>query len=237
MALDIPLPTASPQDDPDQYVPLLLSAIEGFLLARDVWEVADYNQAYSYMQELMEYIVDLFAGGNVGRSIGEIIMFPTSSPPEKWLVCDGSAISRTIYAELFTVLSTDYGAGDGTTTFNIPDFRDVSPMGIGTVVGGFGAVQGALQVTLDTTQIPAHNHAVTDPGHNHAPLGAAVFQTSNSGGSTAFEVDIAGQTRVQGATTATNTTGITVNNTGGGLPHDNLHPVIGTSFLIYAGVA
>jgi len=59
MALDIPLPTASPADDPLQYIPLVLSAIEGFLLARDVWEADDYPEAYSYMQELMEYLVVL----------------------------------------------------------------------------------------------------------------------------------------------------------------------------------
>lgn len=234
MALDIPLPTASPQDDPEQYTPLLLSAIEGFLLARDVWEEADYNQAYSYMQELMEYITIVMDGNMVTVPVGTIAMYAADTPPDRWLKCTGVEISRDTYGALFSVIGTMYGVGDGTTTFNLPNFIDRSPMGSDGDLNP-GDTAGALTATLTTAQIPAHNHAITDPGHNHAPLGAAVFQTSNSGGSTAFEVDIAGQTRVQGATTATNTTGISANNTGGGEAHPNLHPVIGIMIIIYVG--
>lgn len=169
--------------------------------------------------------------------IGTITMFATEDQPVGWLNCVGTEISRTEYAELFAVIGTNYGVGDGTTTFNVPNLSDLSPMGYGgSVVGSVGAVQGELTVTLNTAQIASHNHSLVDPGHNHAPLGASVFQTSNAGGTTAFEVDIAGQTRVQGATTAPSTTGITMNNTGGGGAHNNLHPVIGMNFIIYAGV-
>lgn len=52
-----------------------------------------------------------------------IMAFPLASPPSGWLECDGSAISRTIYADLFTAISDDYGVGDGSTTFNLPDYR------------------------------------------------------------------------------------------------------------------
>jgi hypothetical protein len=89
MALDIPLPTASPQDDPEQYVPLLLSAIEGFLLARDVWEVNDYPEAYSYMQELMEYIVGVMENP---------VIYPTTFNinPLTALLIAGGALSRIV---------------------------------------------------------------------------------------------------------------------------------------------
>jgi hypothetical protein len=60
MPLDIPLPTATPQDDPSQYIPLLLSATEGFLQLREVWDDADYPQAFRYMENLKQYIVDCF---------------------------------------------------------------------------------------------------------------------------------------------------------------------------------
>lgn len=54
---------------------------------------------------------------------GAIFSFPLDAPPTGYLVCDGSAISRTTYANLFALLGTTYGAGDGTTTFNLPDYR------------------------------------------------------------------------------------------------------------------
>lgn len=58
MALDIPVPSASPYDDPDQYLPLILSAIEGFLLAQDVWTPETYSDARGYMEQLKRYVVD-----------------------------------------------------------------------------------------------------------------------------------------------------------------------------------
>lgn len=57
------------------------------------------------------------------RTIGEIKLFPVDTPPAHTLVCNGGAVSRTAYAELFAVLGTKYGAGDGSTTFNLPDLR------------------------------------------------------------------------------------------------------------------
>lgn len=65
-----------------------------------------------------------------------IVMFGGASAPIGWLLCDGSAVSRTTYAALYAAISTTYGAGDGTTTFNLPDFRSRSPVGAGTGLGG-----------------------------------------------------------------------------------------------------
>ena len=56
--------------------------------------------------------------------IGEIIGFPGNSAPKGTLICDGSEISREAYSELFAVIGTNNGEGDGSTTFNIPDLRD-----------------------------------------------------------------------------------------------------------------
>lgn len=55
--------------------------------------------------------------------IGSMVAWPTSSAPTGWLECDGSAVSRTTYATLFALIGDDYGAGDGSTTFNLPDLR------------------------------------------------------------------------------------------------------------------
>lgn len=63
---------------------------------------------------------------------GSIILWTSNSIPNGWLLCDGSTISRTLYSKLFSILSTTFGSGDGSTTFNLPDFRGVFPKGAGT---------------------------------------------------------------------------------------------------------
>ena len=55
---------------------------------------------------------------------GSIIVFAGSSSPTGFLICDGSAVSRTTYADLFAIVSTTYGLGDGSNTFNLPDLRE-----------------------------------------------------------------------------------------------------------------
>ena len=63
-----------------------------------------------------------FGGG--GGGIGDIVLRAVGQPRDKTLACDGSEVSRESYEELFAVIGTMYGAGDGTTTFNLPDYRD-----------------------------------------------------------------------------------------------------------------
>ena len=64
---------------------------------------------------------DVSTGADV--PIGSVVLFAANSPPANFLECDGSTISRTTYAQLFAVISTTWGIGDGATTFNIPDYR------------------------------------------------------------------------------------------------------------------
>lgn len=59
-----------------------------------------------------------------GAPTGSVMPYAGSTAPTGWLICDGSAISRTTYADLFAVIGTTYGAGDGSTTFKLPDFTD-----------------------------------------------------------------------------------------------------------------
>lgn len=58
-----------------------------------------------------------------GETIGSVTAMAMDTPPEGWLECDGAAISRTTYADLFAAIGTEHGAGDGSTTFNVPDLR------------------------------------------------------------------------------------------------------------------
>lgn len=71
----------------------------------------------------------------IGKRVGEIIMWSQNAAPSYALHCDGTAVSRTTYAELFAIIGTDYGTGDGSTTFNLPDME-------GEFVRGYDAAAG-----------------------------------------------------------------------------------------------
>lgn len=75
-------------------------------------------------------------GTTIGLYAGFVSSFAGSTVPDGWLVCDGSAISRTTYARLFAAIGTTYGAGDGSTTFNLPDYASVRSAGIPDYTNG-----------------------------------------------------------------------------------------------------
>jgi microcystin-dependent protein len=115
---------------------------------------------------------------------GVLAMFVDTSPPSGWLLCDGSEVSRTTYADLFSIIGTDYGNGNGSTTFNLPDFRQRFPMG--KAASGTGATLG------DTGGAINHNHTVpnhvhTMPSHQHT-VDIGSFSTSTDGSHTHNEV-------------------------------------------------
>jgi hypothetical protein len=103
-----------------------------------------------------EYVDNLF--------VGSIAAFGMATPPEGWLECNGQAVSRTTYAQLFGRIGTTYGDGDGGTTFNVPDLR-------GDFVRGWDHGKGSdedRQRTLGSVQLDqmqGHNHI--DSGHSH----------------------------------------------------------------------
>lgn len=92
----------------------------------------------------------------------EVKMLASATIPAGWLVCDGSAVSRTYYSAMFELIGTDFGIGDGATTFNIPDFRGRAGMGLGAGPGAtrtMGEQVGAVNHTLTTGQMPFHSHS------------------------------------------------------------------------------
>ena len=88
-------------------------------------------------------------GDFVGAPTGTVQMFAGATAPEGWFLCNGQAISRTTYAALFKVIGTNYGVGDGSTTFNIPDFRESVPVG----AGQWSTVTGQKKHTIGTHDI------------------------------------------------------------------------------------
>lgn len=159
----------------------------------------------------------------------------TDGVPPGYLLADGSAVSRTTYSVLFSRYGTTYGAGDGSTTFNLPDLRDQFPVGSGSTYAT-GDSGGEASHTLLTAEMPAHNHGVTDPGHLHHPDVSALFMRSSNA---AFPLSLTagGTFRQQGsANTSTEVTGITVDNEGGGGSHENRPPYTALRPLIWVGV-
>jgi tail collar domain/collagen triple helix repeat protein len=113
-----------------------------------------------------------------GDPIGVVVPYAGSTPPTGWLVADGSAVSRTTYADLFQAIGTTYGAGDGSTTFNLPDLRGrvVVSLGSSSSVATLGQSDGTaepLRSPLHTHAIPAHSHGIgtlqvgSDGAHQH----------------------------------------------------------------------
>ncbi len=116
---------------------------------------------------------------------GVTLPYGGGSAPSGFLLCDGSAVSRTTYAGLFTILSTTYGVGNGSTTFNLPDLRQRFPMG--KAVSGTGSTLGGIGGAID------HTHTVTPATLNSISLigvgtGGDDTQVSSSANNPPFQV-------------------------------------------------
>lgn len=197
-------------------------------------------------------------GTLTGIPAGSIIAWGNATPPVNWLICDGSAISRSTYASLFSAIGTTYGVGDGSTTFNVPDLRGRVPVGKNSATfATLGATGGAETVTLDITQIPSHTHAQdshthtfsgttsTTGSHNHINGWASItgYNYVGSGGNSTWPFgggSNAAQRDLQAAgdhahtySGTTSTQSVATNqNTGGGLAHNNLQPYQVVSYII-----
>lgn len=144
---------------------------------------------------------------------GCIMAYVTFSAPRGWLICDGTAISRTDYWKLFEVIGTTFGSGDGINTFNLPNYCGAFLRGTGTN----GIYTGPDLNTSQNHATQTHNHlatsTVTDPGHTHTTSDAYWSSDSNPNdrniGSGAA-VDYNNSIFTRTVTSSTSTTGITV---------------------------
>jgi microcystin-dependent protein len=122
---------------------------------------------------------------------GVITQYGGSAAPTGWLLCDGTAVSRTTYASLFTALGTVYGVGDGSTTFNLPDLRGRVAVGKGTnaAVDTLGENDGVAEAN----RRPQHRHTAhahtapwqsngNQPGGGAAAGGSGTTATSSADG-------------------------------------------------------
>lgn len=107
------------------------------------------------------YVDGVGAGAGAGGApVGAIIDYAGSTAPAGWLLCDGSAVNRTTYSDLFSAIGTTYGSGDGSSTFNVPDTKGLVTMGYdatNSYCNVLGKTGGAYTVTLSNSQIPFGN--------------------------------------------------------------------------------
>jgi microcystin-dependent protein len=143
-------------------------------------------------------ITDNFPATN---PIGSMLLWATSVAPANYLICDGTAVSRTLYNVLFSVLGTTWGSGDGSTTFNVPNTAGRVIRGVdGTYTQA--STGGADAFTLAANQLPNHGHTINDPQHFHNTVQRGVGFAAASGDN--------GNRCDFGGTTESSFTGITV---------------------------
>ena len=153
---------------------------------------------------------------NPGVLTGSINMWPTSTAPTGYLLCNGAGISTTTYAALFAVIGYSFGGSGG--TFNLPNYIDRMPIGSGNLYG-MGDTGGSKDAV-----VVSHTHTITDAGHAHSlPL-----DNPSAGGSTGTGLAGLGS----GLQTGANVTGISINSTGSSGTNANLPPYIGIQFII-----
>ena len=129
--------------------------------------------------------------------IGTIQMHTAATAPTAtgnggtWLICDGTAISRTTYSALFSLIGTSYGVGDGTNTFNVPDMRSRSPLGYNTAslsgrsTRAMAANGGEEAHALTEAELDAHAHSLPSTAHKHSITDQSHSHSGSNSGKTA----------------------------------------------------
>lgn len=156
----------------------------------------------------------------LGLPVGAIVPFGGATAPAGYLICDGSAISRTTYNYLFTTIGTTYGAGDESTTFNLPNLKGKVPVGYDSTQTEFdtlGETGGEKTHTLITNEIPSHQHA--------EKIGTNYLVDTNGEGASSSGLVI---TSLEGHTRNKVLTDVE----GGGEAHNNLQPYIVLNYII-----
>ena len=158
-----------------------------------------------------------------GSPTGAMTAFGGQNAPSGWVSCRGQAIDRTDFADLYNVIGTTFGNGDGTTTFNVPDMRDKVSGGHGTNTHGSDAGKD----TWTADDLPAHNHNVTGGAHTH-DLKHRQSQAQAFSSSSKVVYDYENETYTATTESATHTHDVSMTGTGG----DNRQATLYVNWII-----
>ena len=221
------------------------SGISGFV---DKRTFLDFDSIYESVEEHIReieqgsiYVTKEEFNNMVTVPIGAVQQFAGTTAPEKYLICDGSAVSRETYSALFDVIGTTYGAGDGSNTFNIPNIQNRIPVGKSNNKA-LGVTGGSETNTIAKANLPNytlysanHSHGVTDPGHNHTyGLGDGGSAAQIVGALTPNNTRNRGATESRKTGISINNATITVNSGGSGTALNNMQPYIVLNYIIRA---
>jgi microcystin-dependent protein len=160
--------------------------------------------------------------------VGAVIAYGSSTAPEGWLNCLGQEVYRGDYPDLFAVIGTTYGAGNGTTTFNLPSLAGRAVVGQGTGSGltarSMGATGGVEAHVLNTNEMPSHTHTSNAVGNTVGLIKA-------DGSNTAVDVDSSAvEPNIYAAPVA-----LTIDSAGSGAAHNNMQPFAVLNYIIRYG--
>jgi microcystin-dependent protein len=165
-------------------------------------------------------------------TIAEIRMFAGTFAPRSWLFCNGQTMSIAQNTAMFSLLGTTYG-GNGQTTFGIPDLRGRVPVGTGTGPGlsniQLGQMAGTPTVTLLTTNMPAHTHALTGSVTPQAAADGVLSSDPNGRRPGPASVYSSSTDLVNMAPATQN---LAIGATGGGQPFSIMPPYLGMNYII-----
>jgi microcystin-dependent protein len=172
---------------------LTLAAGDTFTVVQEatgVWRIITYS--LSALPAISGANLTGLAGGTPA---GVVAPFAGSSAPSGWLLCSGGTANRTTFAALFAIIGTTYGAGDGSTTFGLPDLRGRTVAGVdnmggtaanrltsgGSGISGtiLGAAGGAETFTIGISQMPSHNHQLNGSSLSGGSGLYGTWQTNN----------------------------------------------------------
>ena len=169
--------------------------------------------------------------------VGTYIESACSTAPAGYLLCDGSTVSRITYAALFVAIGTTYGAGDGSTTFNLPDRRDRFALAKGSTYTPLGVTGGEINHTLAANEMPSHGHdasAQTDSQGNHVHSLSVWIGSDDGPNVSGFDASgrSFGTVTTSNAGAHSHNVGISISNTGGGAAHNNMPPYVVVNYFI-----
>lgn len=168
----------------DQWVSHVLGVMEA-LAQRETWLGTDseVDNALNNVDQIIAALMEACDTPVTDFIVGEIRSFGFTALPTGWLACDGSAINRTTYADLFAAIGTAYGVGNGSTTFNLPNAPGRVPVGVGAGTGltarSLGQSFGEETHLQTNSELARHNHAVAPSAINVQLLEPGTSGTRN----------------------------------------------------------